>query len=266
MNKIKLFILLFLFAGPPCFVFSQQTVTICRHVNIPIPNVSPARDTIVISGLSADNQILDVKVRLDTIWHTFDADMDISLSHLTVNNLDLSSDNGAGGDNYIGCILNDSAANSITTAVAPMTGSWRPEAPLTAFNGLNANGRWVLLIVDDLGGDTGTLRSWCLVITWVNTTGGISTTEIPNTYRLSQNYPNPFNPSTTISFGLPKAGLTKLVIYDVLGKEVKTLVDEQRNAGTYEVNFDASSMASGVYFYSLTSGDFTETMKMLLVK
>ena len=89
---------------------------------------------------------------------------------------------------------------------------------------------------------------------------------IPNTYSLSQNYPNPFNPSTQISFGLPKSGLVKLVIYDILGREVKTLVNEFRTAGMYKIEFDASSYASGVYFYKLTSGDYINTKKMVLIK
>ncbi len=271
MNKIKLFILLFLFAGLPCFVFSQDyqpvnSLTTCRnglyHHLGPFITVY---DTIVIN-LGFTNQILDLNIKLDTINHAFISDLDISLSHLTVNNLDLSSDNGAGGDNYIGTILNDSASISITAGTAPFTGSFRPEAPLSVFNGLNANGMWIFKIIDDGCCDIGELIAWCLVITWVNTTGGISTTEIPNTYRLSQNYPNPFNPVTTIRFGLPKAGLTRLVIYDVLANEVKTLVNEQKNAGTYEVNFDASSYPSGIYYCTLITEGYNETKKMVLIK
>ncbi|MDP3148949.1 MAG: T9SS type A sorting domain-containing protein [Ignavibacteria bacterium] len=88
----------------------------------------------------------------------------------------------------------------------------------------------------------------------------------PSTYQLIQNYPNPFNPTTTISYNLPKSGLVNLVIYDVLGKEIKRLVSEYKQAGTYKINFDASSLASGVYFYSLRANDYTSTKKMLLLK
>jgi hypothetical protein len=91
-------------------------------------------------------------------------------------------------------------------------------------------------------------------------------TGVPKIYSLSQNYPNPFNPSTQISFGLPKSGNVKLVVYDILGREVKTLVNDFRNAGTYNISFDASSLASGIYFYSIKANDFTQTKKMLLVK
>ena len=91
-------------------------------------------------------------------------------------------------------------------------------------------------------------------------------TEIPAKYSLSQNYPNPFNPSTNLEFGVSKLGFVSLKIYDLLGKEVVTLVNEKLNPGKYRVEFDGSSLTSGVYFYRITSGDFTETKRMLLVK
>jgi hypothetical protein len=90
--------------------------------------------------------------------------------------------------------------------------------------------------------------------------------QIPNSYSLAQNYPNPFNPATKISFSLPKAGDVKLVVFDILGREVATLVNENVKAGTHSVQFDASHLASGVYLYRMTAGDFTETKKMMLVK
>lgn len=89
---------------------------------------------------------------------------------------------------------------------------------------------------------------------------------IPRLYNLSQNYPNPFNPSTKISYEIPKSGLVKLVVTDVLGREVKTLVNEFKQAGSYTLEFNASNYASGVYFYKITSGDFTDTKKMVLIK
>ena len=89
---------------------------------------------------------------------------------------------------------------------------------------------------------------------------------VPSGYALAQNYPNPFNPATTFTYGLPSTGLTKLVVTDVLGREVAVLVNEQKTAGIYTVNFDASRLSSGIYFYTLSSGSFKETKKMLLVK
>ena len=90
--------------------------------------------------------------------------------------------------------------------------------------------------------------------------------QLPDKYELSQNYPNPFNPSTRIKYSILADGLVTLKVYDVLGSEVTTLVNENKQAGFYEVEFNASSLANGVYFYRLQAGDFVETKKMILLK
>ncbi|MCS6989586.1 MAG: T9SS type A sorting domain-containing protein [Chloroherpetonaceae bacterium] len=89
---------------------------------------------------------------------------------------------------------------------------------------------------------------------------------IPRTFELSQNYPNPFNPTTVIGYQLPVASEVRLKIYDMLGREVATLVNERQEAGRYQAQFNASGLASGVYFYRLQAGSFAETKKMMLVK
>ena len=91
-------------------------------------------------------------------------------------------------------------------------------------------------------------------------------TEIPETFSLLQNYPNPFNPSTQLRFKIADAGYVKLVIYDNLGRETETLVNEQLNPGTYEVEWNGSNFASGIYYYKLFAGEFSDTKKMILVK
>lgn len=90
--------------------------------------------------------------------------------------------------------------------------------------------------------------------------------ELPGEYKLHNNYPNPFNPSTSIKFDIPKAGLVLIVIYDMTGKEIARLVNENLNAGKYETTFNASNISSGVYFYKLLSEGYTDTKKMILVK
>ena len=90
--------------------------------------------------------------------------------------------------------------------------------------------------------------------------------DLPTEFSLSQNYPNPFNPSTTISWQSPVSSHQTLKVYDVLGNEVSTLVDEFRNAGSYDVDFNASKLSSGVYFYRLQAGSFIQTKKMILIK
>jgi photosystem II stability/assembly factor-like uncharacterized protein len=89
---------------------------------------------------------------------------------------------------------------------------------------------------------------------------------IPNKFAIYQNYPNPFNPSTKISYDLPSEVNVKLTVYDDLGREIKTLVNEKQNAGKYEIEFDASNYPSGVYFYKLETARFMQTRKMVLIK
>lgn len=90
--------------------------------------------------------------------------------------------------------------------------------------------------------------------------------EIPKEFELAQNYPNPFNPMTTFEIKIPKAAQIKLIIYDILGREVMTVLNERLSPGTYKYEWDGSSFPSGVYFYKLTAGDYTRTRKMILLK
>jgi hypothetical protein len=89
---------------------------------------------------------------------------------------------------------------------------------------------------------------------------------IPNDYNLKQNYPNPFNPETIINFDLPKSGFVSLKVYDILGKEITTLVYEMKNAGSYDIKFDGSTLSNGMYFSKLETNGYTSTKKMFLVK
>ncbi len=91
-------------------------------------------------------------------------------------------------------------------------------------------------------------------------------TAVPTEFSLAQNYPNPFNPTSTIGFKIKEAGFTTLKVYDMLGREVESLVNEQLQPGSYELSFDGSNLSSGVYLYRLTSGSFTEMKKMMLTK
>ncbi len=92
------------------------------------------------------------------------------------------------------------------------------------------------------------------------------TSPLPQVYQLSQNYPNPFNPTTTIHFELPKSGHVTLMVFNILGQQTLRVLDEKRDAGVYDVSIDGTRMASGVYFYRLMAGSFSQTKKMLLIK
>jgi photosystem II stability/assembly factor-like uncharacterized protein len=93
-----------------------------------------------------------------------------------------------------------------------------------------------------------------------------TSSEVPGNFSLSQNFPNPFNPSTKINYELPVTNFVSVIVYDVLGNEVETLVNEKQNAGSYSVDFNAASLPSGIYFYKLITEKFSETKKMILVK
>jgi hypothetical protein len=90
--------------------------------------------------------------------------------------------------------------------------------------------------------------------------------EIPRDFALYQNYPNPFNPSTMINFDIVKSGSVNLIVFDVTGKEVSRLIDGYKPAGKYSLDFIASDLPSGIYFYTLTSGSQSATRKMILLK
>lgn len=97
---------------------------------------------------------------------------------------------------------------------------------------------------------------------------GVNTvnSEVPSAFALSQNYPNPFNPVTNINFSIPKSSFITLKVFDMLSREVSSLVNEQMTAGNYKVDWNANSSSSGIYFYTITAGDYKETKKMMLIK
>jgi hypothetical protein len=102
---------------------------------------------------------------------------------------------------------------------------------------------------------------------WMSQTGiKTVTNQVPGSYKLYQNYPNPFNPSTKIKFDIMKSSHAKLRVYDGLGKELALLVNETLKPGTYEVDYSAAGVSSGIYYYELITGTFRETKKMILAK
>lgn len=243
--------------------------TFCREgLNLPINDFSTTVDSIyAFPTLGDDCIVIDVNVRIDSVLHSWDSDLSFYLKRNNIG-VKIIDRVGGSGDNFIGTILNDSASATIGSGTAPFTGSFKPSNPLTAFNSNpGILGRyWKLSITDTSSGDTGILAKWCLIIGVTCPVGGIQTIEIPNYYFLEQNYPNPFNPVTNIKFGIPETGNVRLVVYDILGREVTVLMNEAKNPGTYEVKFDSSQLASGIYFYSLYTIRGVETKRMLLVK
>lgn len=110
------------------------------------------------------------------------------------------------------------------------------------------------------------MNHWEKPFTVTYTLGVDEAKNFPREYSLSQNYPNPFNPTTTIKYQIPMSSLVTLKVFDLLGREVVTLVDEKKDAGSHEITFDATNISSGIYFYQLRSGEFVQTKKLVLQK
>jgi hypothetical protein len=268
---------------------SGGQITICRNgLNIPIPDNghwgNPARDSIVVAGIPAGMQITKIKVTLDTVLHTWIGDMIGYIQKGTVADTLFSrigrplcgATFGNSCDDLIGTNLVDSTGLTSIQDIpctcvginAQATGHFTAKDPLSVFqnNSIDPNGSYYLNIGDFAAGDLGSIRAWCLTIDYDVISGISNNINIADSYSLSQNYPNPFNPVTKINFSIPKSGLVTLKVFDILGKEVATLVNEVRNAGEHTVDFNALNLPSGAYFYRIEAGDFKAVKKMLLLK
>jgi photosystem II stability/assembly factor-like uncharacterized protein len=175
-------------------------------------------------------------------------------------------------------ITNPYPSNSISGIVGAQQTWWVAQQGTGISKSTNDGSTWTTDYTAAAGSFYHMTKSRSGATIWaVRSNGGISryglvtgitpiSNEVPATFSLNQNYPNPFNPTTKINFALPKSGLVTLKVYDVLGKEVATLVNEVKNAGTYNYEFNASSLTSGVYFYKLEANGFSDVKKMMLVK
>lgn len=247
-----------------------QSYSISRNnLSKPILDSMFTYDSVFIppTDLPAYSQVKNVYINIDTILHTAVGDLVLTLVHEGKTDT-LLYQRGGPLDNMIGTKFSDTSVSSICGSGAPpYTGYFRPCYPLSQLNNLSASGPWILKIFDRRVPDTGVLKAWTLKIVYEIPIGiQIISNEAPLSYHLQQNYPNPFNPVTRIRFSILKQSSVKLTVYDILGKEIDVLADAFLQSGTYETEFDASSLPSGVYFYSLSTTDFTETKKMVLIK
>jgi hypothetical protein len=247
-----------------------NTMICHENLNRPILNNQFTYDTMTVN-LPPNARVVNVKIRIDTVMHTNDADLSFYLKHYN-RGVNFIKNAGGTGDNFIHTTIIDTASCSIGSSgcnTAPFIGYYKPTAPASffTFNGLDASGTWILAISDTSSPNTGTLKAWCIWITYDNLLGTSGTSGLnPDKFTLIQNYPNPFNPSTKISYAIPLWCKVKLTVYNALGKEVSVLVDESQQAGEYTVEFNAVNLPSGVYFYKLEAGSFVQAKKMTLVK
>jgi subtilisin-like proprotein convertase family protein len=205
---------------------------------------------------------------IGNVLHDNVSDLEFTLTHGGISDTLIYQVNGNGGVNFTNTYLNDNLGISFDVASAPFAGIFIPYNSLTNFTSTSLPGEWILTITDHKSGDDGVLQDWGLLIS-ESTIVGIEEKNdflIPNSISLFQNYPNPFNPCTIISYQLAVSSKVILKVYDILGNEVATLVNEEKPAGNYEIEFEATNLSSGLYFYQLKSGEFVQTKKMILIK
>ena len=228
-----------------------------------IPANSSVRDSIYISQ---QGKIKDIRVTLN-INHPNNSELTIGLRKGSTLFSWLITFNNCSGSNFINTNFSDTAVLAISQGTAPYTGYFRGRDGLSRFEDVNMQGDWTLTVFDSDPAVTGTLTGWGLTIAYENTVSVIQENEtVPEKYELMQNYPNPFNAVTHIRFNLPKSGLTRIEIFNVLGQKVETLVNEYLTAGNYKTSFNGEKYSSGIYFYKLTADGFLQTKRMIFLK
>lgn len=250
---------------PPTYLVYRilRQMNVCSHT-LPksLPPMQVVYDTIKIT----ENGIInDYDLNL-TVYHSNDSSLYLMLVRSGSSQIQLSTANGGNGQNYFNTTFDDEAEIPITEGTAPFIGSYRPEMPLSNYDNLPMPGEWILKIFNYSPVITGQLSNWCLSIDYYDPIG-ISNNQIPVKSSLAQNYPNPFNSSTRINFSLEKKAHIKIVVYDILGREVTVLSNNVYKAGDYNLNFNANNLASGLYFYTMfIDGNLYQTKKMILIK
>lgn len=227
----------------------------------PITDNHSTADTIT---LNETGFIVKTTVSLSLI-HSNDGDLILQLLKPGIATINLSQRNGQGGQNYTNTIFDDAAAISITQGTPPFTGSFKPQNVLNYLADEPVSGKYIFKVTDVAAGNQGSLANWCITLQYKHTVG-VNEEIVPSKYSLSQNYPNPFNSATRISYSIPKNSDVNLKVYDMLGREVRTLASGYQSAGDYIVIFNSGDLSSGVYFYRLTAGEYSDIKRMVVIK
>jgi subtilisin-like proprotein convertase family protein len=237
-----------------------------RTTNVDIPDNATMTDTIKAAGFAGN--LSDIQVFF-AIQHQKVNDLTIKLKAPNSTEVILSAAMGLTSPNGFLTVLDDSIGNSINSGVylSPWTQYVKPLNVMGTFGNTVLNGNWVLTITDGTAANTGKLLSWGLRFnnSLLVNSNNISS-NVPDKFNLYQNYPNPFNPVTKIKIEIPKSQLVKLIVYDVLGREIKTILNQAMNAGIYEYEFNGSSLSSGIYFCKMEAGEYSNIKKMTLIK
>jgi len=234
-----------------------------RYVNKNILDNTTIYDTL---RFAASRTITSVEVFV-AIQHSYVGDLTLVLRAPNNATRNITVNLGGTGDNILSFFVDGATPLSTSGFYPPWSVNASPEAAFGNFGGANMQGRWILSVNDNLTGFTGVLMAWGIRFNGDNVSGVEPVSgNIPDKFELFQNYPNPFNSMTNVKWQMSKAGITKLIVYDLLGREVTTLVDEYLQPGTYEIRYDAGKLSSGIYFYKLETEYFTDIKRMILVK
>lgn len=230
------------------------TTSLCDEPNMNIPDNSPTGATCIIN-VDLEGTLSGLTLDLD-LTHTFVGDLEVSLISPEGTTIMLHNNQGGSANNLVG--------NYPTTLT--------PYQSLDTLLGETMAGEWTLFVEDQGGSDLGVINSWCLNMTYI-ASGVVSAVDdgLPRVLAVDGNYPNPFNPMTVIKFATPAAGNVELTVFDIRGQKVRTLVSEEMTAGNHEVTWmgrddSGRQVASGAYFYRVSSGGQSMVGKMLLMK
>ena len=262
----------------------KMILTLTQIVNLSIPNnnINGITDVLNLTG-NGDLRIIDVDVMFKAIHPNF-GDFIVKLASPQGPELTLADRPGypanplgnPGNDPDI--ILDDQATESIEDITfggdEQVLGTFHPHPDLlSAFNDQDHRGNWTITVIDNKPGHTGTFAEWGLIVSLGPSTSINQNHHagLPNKFFLHQNYPNPFNPTTTIRYDLKDNARVYLKIYNILGQEIRTLVNEEQTAGFHSVLWDGKNNAgvhvtSGLYFFKIVAREFSQTRKMLLLK
>ncbi|HOW31543.1 MAG TPA: M20/M25/M40 family metallo-hydrolase [Bacteroidales bacterium] len=228
----------------------------------PIPDLGTVRDTI---SIEVNGGIKDVDVSVN-ITHDFDKTLNIRLTSPAGTSIDLSSGNGDNGADFTGTIFDDEAAVSIISGVAPFTGRFRPEQPLSTLDNGLSSGDWILSVTDSIVSHTGTLDSWCITLEYYDLAVDVPEALQKQSFTLGQNFPNPADQQTTIPFSLEKEAKVNLGIYDLFGRRISTLTEGLYQRGTHFINGNLSQLKPGTYFCRLQCGAVSQTKALVVVR
>jgi subtilisin-like proprotein convertase family protein len=239
-----------------------------KWLNKPILDNTDTKDTITVAVLQFKESLYDLtglELMLDSVMHTRVSDLEISLAHGNVT-ATFVSQVAAPGANILWMRLKDDATRQIADGAAPYSGDYRPQTPLSAFNGMDPDGDWILTIHDGGGGNTGMLKAWGIRPLFERPVGidEPRPEQEAGKITLLQNIPNPFSGTSRIIWSSEQAGQTILKIYDNQGRELETLVDEFKSKGGYSVEFDGSRYSPGVYYYRLQIEEIVLVKKCII--